>query len=130
MFKVIDRVAGMFSVDMGIDLGTANTLVCVPGRGVILSEPSVVAVRKGSNTVLLNGMAVGDRAKEMLGKTPGNIQAIRPMRDGVIADFEITEVQARDLRDRVEADAASPGDAFHGRPLLFYPMLRESTHIT
>ncbi|NRA96989.1 MAG: rod shape-determining protein, partial [Planctomycetes bacterium] len=53
---------------MGIDLGTANTLVCVPGRGVILSEPSVVAVHKGSNTVLLNGMAVGDRAKEMLGK--------------------------------------------------------------
>ncbi|MAE95261.1 MAG: rod shape-determining protein [Deltaproteobacteria bacterium] len=102
MFKVIDRVAGMFSVDMGIDLGTANTLVCIPGRGVILSEPSVVAVRRGSNTVLLNGMAVGDRAKEMLGKTPGNIQAIRPMRDGVIADFEICEAMLRYFIRRVQ----------------------------
>jgi len=102
MFKVIDRVAGMFSVDMGIDLGTANTLVCVPGRGVILSEPSVVAVRRGSNQVLLNGMAVGDRAKEMLGKTPGNIQAVRPMRDGVIADFEICEAMLRYFIRRVQ----------------------------
>ncbi|MAB91208.1 MAG: rod shape-determining protein [Planctomycetes bacterium] len=104
MLKMIDRVAGMFSVDMGIDLGTANTLVCVPGRGVILSEPSVVAVRKGSNTVLLNGLAVGDRAKEMLGKTPGNIQAIRPMRDGVIADFEICEAMLRYFIRRVQGN--------------------------
>ena len=104
MFKLIDRVAGMFSVDMGIDLGTANTLVCVPGRGVILSEPSVVAVHKGSNTVLLNGMAVGDRAKEMLGKTPGNIQAIRPMRDGVIADFKICEAMLRYFIRRVQGN--------------------------
>jgi rod shape-determining protein MreB len=102
MFNLIDRVAGMFSVDMGIDLGTANTLVCVPGRGVILSEPSVVAVRRGSNQVLLNGMAVGDRAKEMLGKTPGNIQAIRPLRDGVIADFEICEAMLRYFIRRVQ----------------------------
>ena len=97
MFTVIDRIAGMFSIDVGIDLGTANTLVCVPGRGVILSEPSVVAVRKGTNEVLQDGdgLAVGDRAKEMLGKTPGNIQAIRPMKDGVIADFEICEAMLR-----------------------------------
>jgi rod shape-determining protein MreB len=104
MFRFLDRMAGMFSVDMGIDLGTANTLVCVPGRGVILSEPSVVAVRKGTNQVLMDGMAVGDRAKEMLGKTPGNIQAIRPMRDGVIADFEICEAMLRYFIRRVQGN--------------------------
>jgi rod shape-determining protein MreB len=80
---------------MGIDLGTANTLVCVRDRGIVLNEPSVVAVKKGTNEVLLNGMAVGLAAKEMLGKTPGNIEAIRPMRHGVIADFEITEKMLR-----------------------------------
>ncbi len=102
MMRWLDRIIGMFSVDMGIDLGTANTLVCVPGRGVILSEPSVVAVRKGTNQVLLNGMAVGMRAKEMLGKTPGNISAIRPMKDGVIADFEICEAMLRYFIHRVQ----------------------------
>ncbi|HWL92394.1 MAG TPA: rod shape-determining protein, partial [Phycisphaerae bacterium] len=81
----------MFSVDMGIDLGTCNTLVCVRGEGIVLNEPSVVAVRKGTNQVLQNGNAVGLVAKEMLGKTPGSITAIRPMKDGVIADFDITE---------------------------------------
>ena len=78
-------------MDMGIDLGTCNTLVCVRGQGVVLNEPSVVAVRKGTNRVLQNGNAVGLAAKEMLGKTPGSISAIRPMKDGVIADFDITE---------------------------------------
>ena len=81
----------MFSVDMGIDLGTCNTLVCVRGQGIVLNEPSVVAVRKGTNQVLYNGQAVGWVAKEMLGKTPGAITAIRPLKDGVISDFEITE---------------------------------------
>ncbi len=76
---------------MGIDLGTCNTLVCVRGQGIVLNEPSVVAVRKGTNIVLQNGNAVGLAAKEMLGKTPGNITAIRPLRYGVISDFEITE---------------------------------------
>ena len=76
---------------MGIDLGTANTLVCVQGRGIVLSEPSVVAVKKGTNKVLLNGNAVGQAAKEMLGRTPASIEAIRPLKDGVIADFDITE---------------------------------------
>jgi rod shape-determining protein MreB len=76
---------------MGIDLGTCNTLVCVRGEGIVLNEPSVVAVRKGTNEVLNNGQAVGWRAKEMLGKTPGSITAIRPLKDGVISDFEITE---------------------------------------
>jgi rod shape-determining protein MreB len=81
----------MFSIDMGIDLGTCNTLVCVKGEGIVLNEPSVVAVRKGTNHVLQNGNAVGLVAKEMLGKTPGSITAIRPLKDGVISDFEITE---------------------------------------
>jgi len=76
---------------MGIDLGTCNTLVCVRGEGIVLNEPSVVAVRRGTNKVLNNGNAVGWAAKEMLGKTPGSISAIRPLKDGVISDFEITE---------------------------------------
>lgn len=76
---------------MGIDLGTCNTLVCVRGEGIVLNEPSVVAVKKGTNHVLQNGNAVGWVAKEMLGKTPGSITAIRPLKDGVISDFEITE---------------------------------------
>jgi rod shape-determining protein MreB len=76
---------------MGIDLGTCNTLVCVRGQGIVLNEPSVVAVKKGTNRVLKNGNAVGVVAKEMLGKTPGTITAIRPLMDGVIADFDITE---------------------------------------
>jgi len=88
---IIDSLLGMFSVDMGIDLGTCNTLVCVKGEGIVLNEPSVVAVKKGTNRVLQDGNAVGLVAKEMLGKTPGSITAIRPLKDGVIADFDITE---------------------------------------
>lgn len=87
------RLVGLFSLDMGIDLGTCNTLVCVRGEGIVLNEPSVVAVRKGTNQVLdtEHGKAVGLVAKEMLGRTPGSITAIRPLKDGVIADFDITE---------------------------------------
>ncbi|MDD5204490.1 MAG: rod shape-determining protein, partial [Desulfobacterales bacterium] len=91
---LLDAFWGMFSYDMAIDLGTANTLVYVKGKGIVLSEPSVVAVRKdskGENKVL----AVGKEAKMMLGRTPGNIAAIRPMKDGVIADFETTEAMLR-----------------------------------
>jgi rod shape-determining protein MreB len=95
VFKPMEWALGRFSVDRGIDLGTANTLVCVRGRGIILNEPSVVAVRKGTNEVLLGGMAVGNAAKAMLGKTPGSIEAIRPLRHGVIADFEVTEKMLR-----------------------------------
>ncbi len=86
---VFDRITGIWSQDMAIDLGTANTLVVLKAKGVVLNEPSVVAVadNKGKKTVL----AVGDEAKTMLGRTPGNIQAIRPLRDGVIADFIVTE---------------------------------------
>ena len=86
-----DKIQSWFSVDMGIDLGTCNTLVCVRGEGIVLDEPSVVAVKKGTNQVLQNGNAVGWVAKEMLGRTPGSISAIRPLKDGVISDFEITE---------------------------------------
>ena len=78
-------------MDMGIDLGTCSTLVCVRGKGIVLNEPSVVAVRKGTNIVLNNGEAVGLVAREMLGKTPGSITAVRPLKHGVISDFEITE---------------------------------------
>ena len=81
----------MFSHDMGIDLGTANTLVYVKGQGIVLSEPSVVAINRDTNEV----RAVGSEAKNMIGRTPGNIVAIRPMKDGVIADFEITEAMLR-----------------------------------
>ncbi len=88
---ILDPILGLFSTDMGIDLGTCNTLVCVRGQGIVLNEPSVVAVKRGTNRVLQNGNAVGIVAKEMLGKTPGSISAIRPMKDGVIADFDITE---------------------------------------
>jgi len=88
---ILDNILSWFSVDMGIDLGTCNTLVCVRGEGIVLNEPSVVAVKKGTNQVLQNGNAVGWVAKEMLGKTPGSITAIRPLKDGVISDFEITE---------------------------------------
>ena len=86
---MLSRLMGLFSADMAIDLGTANTLVYVKGRGIVLNEPSVVAIAevKGKKQVL----AVGEEAKLMLGRTPGNIQAIRPLRDGVIADFEVAE---------------------------------------
>ena len=87
----IQKLLSLFTVDMGIDLGTCNTLVCVRGEGIILNEPSVVAVHKHSGEVLHGGQAVGWAAKEMLGKTPGSITAIRPLRDGVISDFKITE---------------------------------------
>ncbi len=87
----VDYILGFFSNDMGIDLGTATTLVYVKGSGIVLCEPSVVAIQRGTNNVL----AVGEEAKRMLGRTPGNIIAIRPMKDGVIADFEITEEMLR-----------------------------------
>jgi len=93
-------ILGFFSNDLAIDLGTANTCVYVKGQGIVLREPSVVAVKqdiKGSQKVL----AVGDEAKRMLGRTPGNIVAIRPMKDGVIADFEITEAMLRHFISKV-----------------------------
>jgi rod shape-determining protein MreB len=92
---IFDSILGMFSIDMGIDLGTCNTLVCVRGQGVVLNEPSVVAVKRGTNRVCNDGKAVGLEAKKMLGRTPGSISAIRPLKDGVIADFDITEAMLK-----------------------------------
>ena len=82
---------GSFSRDMGIDLGTANTLVHVKGKGIVLSEPSVVAIQRDTGEVL----AVGEEAKQMIGRTPGNIVAIRPLKDGVIADFDVTQAMLK-----------------------------------
>jgi rod shape-determining protein MreB len=97
MFDKFGRVSGIFSNDIGIDLGTANTLVYVRGKGIVLAEPSVVAVDATTGEVL----AVGHKAKAMLGKTPRKILAVRPMKDGVIADFEIAEGMIRALLKRV-----------------------------
>ena len=97
---LLDPILGLFSNDLAIDLGTANTCVYVKGKGIVLSEPSVVAVRRdgrGPGKVL----AVGKEAKLMLGRTPGNISAIRPMKDGVIADFEVTEAMLRHFIHKV-----------------------------
>ena len=91
---LFDYILGKFSNDLAIDLGTANTLVYVKGRGIVLNEPSVVAVHKNHHGVK-KVLAVGNEAKSMLGRTPGNIVAIRPMRDGVIADFDITEAMLK-----------------------------------
>jgi rod shape-determining protein MreB len=101
---IFDSFLGMFSLDMGIDLGTCNTLVCVKGEGIVLNVPSVVAVKKGTNRVLQNGNAVGLVAKEMLGKTPGSITAIRPLKDGVISDFEVTEAMLKYFIRRVHGN--------------------------
>ncbi|EJV5810810.1 rod shape-determining protein [Campylobacter jejuni] len=92
---ILDQLIGFFSSDMGIDLGTANTLVLIKDKGIVINEPSVVAIereRYGSKATIL---AVGKEAKDMVGKTPGNIEAIRPMKDGVIADFDMTEKMIR-----------------------------------
>ena len=96
MSKILDSLLGVFSTDLAIDLGTANTCVYVKGHGLVLREPSVVAVKRDNrgNKVVL---AVGHDAKRMLGRVPGNIEAIRPMKDGVIADFEVTEAMLRHI---------------------------------
>ncbi|ASS67264.1 MULTISPECIES: rod shape-determining protein MreB [unclassified Paenibacillus] len=98
----------MLSKDIGIDLGTANVSIHVKGRGVVLDEPSVVAVETGTKRVL----AVGDEAYRMVGRTPGNIVAIRPLRDGVIADFEITEMMLKAFIDRIG------GRSWYSRPRI------------
>ena len=103
---MIGSFKGIFSADLAIDLGTANTLVYVKGKGILLNEPSVVAITeiKGKNHVL----AVGEEAKTMLGKTPGNIRAIRPMADGVIADFDVAEEMIKHFIKKVNNSILSP----------------------
>jgi len=97
---ILDKLIGMFSSDMAIDLGTANTIIMVKGRGIVINEPSVVAVqRDGMGKMKI--LAVGKAAKDMIGKTPGNILAVRPMRDGVIADFDMTERMIRYFIEKV-----------------------------
>lgn len=92
---ILDQLIGFFSSDMGIDLGTANTLVLVKDKGIVINEPSVVAVEREKYGSKAKILAVGKEAKDMVGKTPGNIEAIRPMKDGVIADFDMTEKMIR-----------------------------------
>ncbi|HOV14550.1 MAG TPA: rod shape-determining protein [Spirochaetota bacterium] len=103
------KISEMFSLDLGIDLGTANTLVHVRGKGIVLSEPSVVAVERGTKRVI----AVGQEAKRMLGRTPGDIIAIRPLRDGVIADFETTEKMIKHFIEKV-----TPKGLFKAKPRI------------
>ncbi|MCX7760901.1 MAG: rod shape-determining protein [Hydrogenothermaceae bacterium] len=97
---MIDKILGMFSNDIGIDLGTANTLIFVRGKGIVLSEPSIVAVDRATNKVL----AVGKEAKEMVGKTPEHIQVIRPLKDGVIADFDTTQSMLKYFIQKVHSN--------------------------
>ena len=109
---MLGSVLGILSSDMAIDLGTANTLVYVKGRGIVLNEPSVVAMinnRAGKKQV----RAVGNDAKMMLGRTPGNIEAIRPMRDGVIADFEIAEGMLRAFIKKIQPNWMPGGRNCH-----------------
>lgn len=116
---IFERILGLFSKDLGIDLGTANSLVCVRGEGIVLSEPSVVAVKKGTSQVLNNGQAVGIEAKKMLGKTPLNIEAVRPLKDGVIADFDIAEAMISYLINKVQPRRWGMGP--HPRVLIAVP---------
>lgn len=104
--SLFKRVRGMFSTDLSIDLGTANTLIYVRGRGIVLNEPSVVAIRH--NGVQKVVAAVGSDAKRMLGRTPGNITAIRPMKDGVIADFDVTEKMLQHFIKKVHETGLFP----------------------
>ena len=96
MFSLMDMFFGQYDGDLAIDLGTANTLVSVRGKGIVIREPSVVAIDKNDERIL----AVGIEAKRMLGRTPGNIVAVRPLKDGVIADFDVTEAMLRYFIDK------------------------------
>lgn len=115
--KKANRISNLFSSDIGIDLGTANTLVYVRNKGIVLAEPSVVAVDSLTNEVL----AVGHKAKAMLGKTPRKIHAVRPMKDGVIADFEIAEGMLKALIKRVTPVGFSARSLFRPRILIAVP---------
>ncbi|MCK4540326.1 rod shape-determining protein [Candidatus Parcubacteria bacterium] len=101
MCCVFNKLLGKFSKDLGIDLGTKNTLVYTADKGIVINEPSVVAVNTRTDEIL----AVGDEAKKMVGKTPGHIQAIRPLVDGVISDFEVTEKMLKYFIDKVHAES-------------------------
>ncbi len=104
MFSPLNAVLGLFSRDVGIDLGTANTLVMVRGQGIVINEPSVVAIEKKTRKIL----AIGAEAKEMVGRTPANIVAIRPLRDGVISDFDVTEKMLHYFINKVHEKVLTP----------------------
>uniref|UniRef100_UPI00356B2797 rod shape-determining protein n=1 Tax=Ilyobacter sp. TaxID=3100343 RepID=UPI00356B2797 len=97
LLKFTKNMFGIFSEDLGIDLGTANTLVCVKNKGVVLNEPSVVSINARTKDII----AVGEKAKKMIGRTPDSCEAIRPLKNGVIADYEITEKMLREFYKRV-----------------------------
>ncbi len=103
---ILKRLFGLFSTDLAIDLGTANTLIYAPGRGIVLNEPTVVAIRHNGSTKTV--AAVGIDAKQMLGRTPANISAIRPLKDGVIADFEVTETMLQYFISKVHEKRLLP----------------------
>src|SRR5687767_15038880 len=103
MCLMIKQLGALISSDISIDLGTANTLVYVRGKGIVLNEPSVVALRTSPRSGSREVAAVGFEAKRMLGRTPGNIVAIRPMKDGVIADFDVTEKMLQYFIHKVHA---------------------------
>jgi rod shape-determining protein MreB and related proteins len=100
MSRIVNRILGLFSKDLAIDLGTANTCIYVKGKGVVLREPSVVAVKQ-ERGVSKSILAIGTQAKRMLGRTPGNVATIRPIREGVIADFEVTSIMLKEFIARV-----------------------------
>ncbi|STS86642.1 Rod shape-determining protein MreB [Klebsiella variicola] len=102
---MLKKFRGMFSNDLSIDLGTANTLIYVKGQGIVLNEPSVVAIRQDRAGSPKSVAAVGHEAKQMLGRTPGNIAAIRPMKDGVIADFFVTEKMLQHFIKQVHSNS-------------------------
>lgn len=105
--SITDMVSDCFTTDIGIDLGTCNTLVSVRGKGIVLREPSVVAINKETGNVINNGTAVGAVACEMIGKTPGSIQAIRPLKHGVISDFRVTEAMLEYFIKKVQVSKMS-----------------------
>ncbi|WP_201258124.1 rod shape-determining protein, partial [Piscirickettsia litoralis] len=101
---MLKKLRGFFSSDLSIDLGTANTLIYARGQGIVLNEPSVVAIRQDGGHGQKSVAAVGIEAKRMLGRTPGNMTAIRPMKDGVIADFYVTERMLKHFIQKVHAE--------------------------
>ena len=113
----LDALFGLFSVDVGLDLGTANTLVYVRGRGIVINEPSVVAIEKRSKKPL----AIGVDAKEMVGRTPANIVAVRPLRDGVISEFEITEAMLSYFIKKVHEQLIIPTPFYAPRVVVGIP---------
>lgn len=124
MFSLMDMFFGSYAGDLAIDLGTANTLVSVRGKGIVIREPSVVAIDKNDERIL----AVGIEAKRMLGRTPGNIVAVRPLKDGVIADFDVTEAMLRYFIDKA-SEKRYPWTRVRALSSAFPPASRRSRSV-